>query len=431
MKRIIKKIISTMGMLLVLVCIVIWPLQANTIQNPDLVSYDQQDPIQFDLECSLSDGRGWKPGNLEHPEMALVGPDGLVYVIDRRGVQQRQTGRSYSLAVFSMDGRLIRRIGSDGEWPQQFRRMVLQGFQGNSVLIHDAPNHQLITWTVNGGIPRPHRLRDMDLRLLEERASESDQIVVPSMHLKSFGGVVLDNGNSVTLEVPHWIVSEGVARATIHSSNGDTIALIETDIVQINTLIPVAGRMEPYDIPFGARPQIVCLPDRGILTSTGWDGILSWYDFNGRLVETLEIPVPQQPPSTDDIAHFERYRDMRLDSDDRLSDRMKNRIRMLWLLPEQKARWSAVFIDDFGYYWLRLPEKVDRLDNQEDGFHYHIVNPDGLYLGITEAPYTIPATYLKDAALPVPVANGYFAAAIVDPTKGGPDIRLYRISVSK
>jgi hypothetical protein len=47
--------------------------------------------------------------------------------------------------------------------------------------------------------------------------------------------------------------------------------------------------------------------------------------------------------------------------------------------------WSSVLVDDAGYIWL-LDVWSAHQRSDDEGFNYHVVDPEGRYLGLAELP---------------------------------------------
>ena len=149
--------------------------------------------------------------------------------------------------------------------------------------------------------------------------------------------------------------------------------------------------------------------------STGVEPELTWFNISGAITERIVLdlePVPVTPEEQEQIrldAHENYER-----SKEQMPDHARAVLNALQI-PDQKAFWESAYLDDAGFYWLRLPERMTV--GQPLGKPLLIVlSPEGEYLGQSRWPIAFPT-----------FRNGLFMGPVVDEETGAVIPTIYRI----
>jgi hypothetical protein len=122
-----------------------------------------------------------------------------------------------------------------------------------------------------------------------------------------------------------------------------------------------------------------------LLATTGVAPVISLYTTRGELYQRIQLDLPPEP-----VAEAERRRiidssaERTRNASGQFANRAQERHDALKIL-EFKAFWEAVQVDQKGYYWLRIPEMMETM-NELGGTLHRVLSPDGEYLGDTRWP---------------------------------------------
>jgi hypothetical protein len=208
-------------------------------------------------------------------------------------------------------------------------------------------------------------------------------------------------------------------RAVVIDAQGDTLTDFQTEPVIWDFVYYVPdtashpGGQSARLMEYVGAGVICYLPAEGILASTtGWTPEIVLRDLNGIPRRIIHISLEAEPITLE----------------------MRSRIRTIWeeiyasslddpsvraemsgmKFLDRKAFWSGMEIDDYGWYWLRIPELNTR---KLGGVSYRILSPEGEYLGDSRRPFGGSDTLHKGRCLTM----------CIDPDTGEPQVTVYRI----
>jgi hypothetical protein len=161
----------------------------------------------------------------------------------------------------------------------------------------------------------------------------------------------------------------------------------------------LGGRM--MEIPtmyvFGPSPSANYIEGTGILVWCSWNALLDIYDLDGNLSRKIRIEMEPEPPSKKEREELVAYYRKLMEENEASREVFESQLKYM-RFPDYKAPWGMIETDELGYIWLRCHENPDYELMLEEGFRYHIVSPEGEYLGITQRPPGY-GTYLRDGCL--------------------------------
>ena len=136
---------------------------------------------------------------------------------------------------------------------------------------------------------------------------------------------------------------------------------------------------------FVGYPQLLYIPDHGILMSTGVEPALTWYDLNGRLIERIRLTLDVEPVTAEDKESVRRSARESYESASEQNAARAKAVLDALQIPDEKAFWDQIVVDESGYYWLQHAELYEvRLE--AGGPLCRVLSPEGEYLGDSRWP---------------------------------------------
>jgi len=291
-----------------------------------------------------------------------IGENGRYYVPDRR---------QGHIAVYDGEGVFLERIGRSGDGPGEFRSLTLQRISGDTISVFDFHNQRTT-------------LLDLEGELIEVMRPAGTGLVIGYDY--GPGGTLLVKRVQADSDDDVDYIAMSM---TILSAETDTVGHISTASVAASMLSRVEVSPGSFstlsmDIPYGGYPQVVHVPERGILASDGDSPDLVWYDHRARKRMIIRTGLSSHPITAAVRAGYEeRVRQRRLE---RARERGTTPQPVPdYPYPEVSGFFSWVTVDDAGWIWL---EDVWR-GNEEPGkptTTFHVVDPEGRYWGTVEMP---------------------------------------------
>ncbi len=399
-----------------------------------------------------------RPGS---PSAIILGSDNQLYILDSK--QERRT-----IYVFSSKGEYLDSFGRGGGKPGEFSHPTLQSVLNDTLVLFDGAQNRITRFSSRGALldtmsiiryRYPWYYNDATRTATRQpariQAENEDyfrtQVTYPTSAWQ------LGDGGYLVLETSEWPRAQSIARAVVYSSNHDTLAVYETQEVQTGTWAyfdrpiqapgtkpnmaipgipldrfsrssgPTRRAKSPVRLPFAPLPVAVYHSTKGVLLSTGNEPVLTWYDFEGKQIQRINIEAEPELITASDHQIFEqRYREYLLDLDEDMQMVVEG-IKNYLLLPNRKAFWNLVSVDDAGFYWLRREDSYI-WENGNIRFTYWILSPEGEFLGTTTAPPSYFDTKSRQEwTTPVSIKNGLFITISQNGSKSGWMITGYRI----
>lgn len=337
---------------------------------------------------------------LSHPLVFTRDETGMYYVLD---TSQRR------IAVFDNSGRFVRSIGRRGHGPGEFATSALQYVRNGVISILDWQLSRVTRFSTGG-------------QLIDIVQKPPDFTYVPRG--------ILHTGNGGLMVFQPFIVGSCSTRVKVctYRADGRLLATIESPRIRDKTELqdPATGRQIRAEIPYAPITTAVYRPGGEILLSPAHEPVLEWYDVEGTVKRRIVIACLDNGLSEEARERFARLWEERLA---RFPERRAD-VRLHGapsLLPETIPYWTFVHVDDAGYYWLRLPDPVYQDYIFREGYRYHVLNPEGEYLGITRTPPEHLAGDIQWHLIPVSVTHGYYMGITDDPDSGGKLMKVYRL----
>jgi hypothetical protein len=210
------------------------------------------------------------------------------------------------------------------------------------------------------------------------------------------------------------------AQALIQTTDADTVALLQTRELPTEIYEVLSGPGESYRGRIAARfftgrPIVLVQRSFGIILSSGFEPELSHYNMQGQLIRRIRIEEEVEPVSGELTRAFEsRLRAMRAEYA-RTSGREPQPLSDM-NYADTVGCWEDGYWDDAGYMWL-TDVKDNLLSDDRENTVFRIIDPDGRYLGRTEAPSGREFT----------VYNGHFLTVISNTDTGEQVPTIFRI----
>lgn len=307
---------------------------------------------------------------LFNPIQLSVGPDGYYFVNDRGNTR---------IAVFDAEGNYVRAIGRGGDGPGEFGpQMVLESIVGDQLSIWQFHTQRLTRYRTDGTLLETVSIPDAGLMLGLTR-DPSGLLVA---RLSNRDGEDMSGVQSWRVEVRDE-VGENVL-AEIVTGSVLTSVMQEIDVGGSAAVLSTS-------IPFAGSPRVQHVPGRGVLATDGDKPELLWYDLDGTLRRKVVLDLPYRPVTEAVKDDWLRRRGER-----RAQVTVNNRTQTAGPpsppFPDTAGFWYWLFVDDLGYTWL-LDVWAEEHRAEGDGWTFHVVDPEGRYLGVAELPASRPRVW--------------------------------------
>jgi hypothetical protein len=143
----------------------------------------------------------------------------------------------------------------------------------------------------------------------------------------------------------------------------------------------------PTPIMFGPAPESDYHPDFGLMVSSGEGPEFYFLDMEGEISRKVLLELtPEAPTDEERGVLLDAVHRKMADTDNQSRNALYQALlTQLENLPEEKASWSDIRMDDSGFVWLQLPDPRELL-SEDRSPRFRIVSPEGEYLGMTTAP---------------------------------------------
>ncbi len=277
------------------------------------------------------------------------------------------------IQVFDADGNHLRTIGRKGQGPGEFMYGRILLIQQDVIQVYDLSQQRTTRFNTDGNLIDVTRLPTNTGMVLpisfyilpdERRLLLTNDMIPADMENTQSGAVVL-------------------------SAAGDTLCVVTTPQMQVaqNTSISFQGRTstQPMPLLFGPSPTSVFHQTHGIILSTSIDPQLDIYNLEGILKRTIQLELVREPVTAADRRMLQQtLRQNAANANEALRPMMESVVERTQFADE-KAFWFTVEIDDAGYFWL---DTNSLLTTTEGVAHsYHVLSPEGEYLGMTTRPF--------------------------------------------
>ncbi len=314
------------------------------------------------------------------------------------------------IVLYDENGRFLRTFGRMGNGPGEFLTMVFQRFTREVIHIYDWNQRRLVLFNLDG-------------TLLESIQPPFSFTGIASNIYKT------EEGQLIVIQLDFVARESTRPRFSVYDSKGTVMAEYEGPEVKTGEMMQQSrGFMLPTYIPYAPTPMITYRPDRGVLVNPGIEPELQWYNLQGELIERIRVLDLDLSTTGDDYERLKTVWDERLENvpEEVRADYLRLGEKMAEFIPDHKPPWSYVAVDDAGYYWLRVQDKVDI--GGEFQFSFHILSPDGEYLGVTKTPpYQWRTMNIQQLIFPIAVSQATFIGRTQDEETGEIVFQVYRI----
>lgn len=293
--------------------------------------------------------------------VVVEGPDGCFYVPDWGG------GR---IAVYGPDGEYRRSFGRKGDGPGEFRNMVFQSLQGDVLSIRDRSNNRTTFYRIDG-------------TLLDILTSSVGYYTL--QYDRAPGGMIIQRWfeDEEREDADHVSYVLSLSR----EADSDTFAVLRTRMVP--TYFTDQDLPIQMPMPYAGTPHAWWMPGQGILLVNGYEPELYRYDMEGNLLRKI-VPGIELSPVTDilrrsfesRIPDFGHQADPDWNHPGRFLPRRPK-------YPDHVGLCDHAVLDDKGFIWLL--DVLARYNREEgEGYLFHVIDPEGCYLGTTHLPVEKP-----------------------------------------
>ena len=328
------------------------------------------------------------------PWSILEGDDGRFYLND---------GGHKRIMVYDPEGNYLFGFGGGGQGPGEFERPLLLSVENGRICVYDTRLFRVSWFNMEGVL-------EETIRLPDEMGRPSALYPGPD---RSFIGIrsTRSRGDNFTYEQASAIAS---------TLEGDTLAFCQTEKIQVGvqTTVDQGGRPLPTGGPIYFSPNTRGLyhPAHGIVMTTGEEPELRCYDLTGQLTRIIRVDLEPEPVTQEDRAKILEESDRAIAENEGMALALHTALRKVITFRDHKAFWEWIDVDAEGYLWLRIPEWYYDLEEQGIGARFHVISPEGEYLGTSRQP-----TFMGD------MSNGKLFLIVSDPETAEEIPTIYRI----
>lgn len=217
------------------------------------------------------------------PDQVEEGPDGNIYIYDRR---------TAFISVFSVDGKLLRKMGGKGQGPGEIQRAdgVYFNFTYDKKMLYFSEffgGHRWITFMELSG--KFHKV--IKLKMTKNYA------ISTSMPLKDGGFLAQAAFPCETGKKGDYFLYRCPTAIVIIDKEGELI----TEILRTNDVERISLRSDGADlgIPFVPVFQWALVNEKSIVFTDGQSHVLKIYDLNGKRVGEIKTSLPEPQKVTD------------------------------------------------------------------------------------------------------------------------------------
>jgi len=314
--------------------------------------------FRYEPVLTLKQDQNREESLLYRPSIFVMAPDGYFYVEDNR---------NYRIAEFNPQGEYERSFGRKGGGPGEFGDFwAIVQFDGSILTIQDVFQRRLTRYRTDGEL--------LDI------ISPSKGGMFDALHYAPGGLLVVIDGEGEFREEHQFLRSLALVTDT---SMEDTLTVIHSDWVNIGRrTFRDDGTENRTSIIYSSSPTVKYVDGRGIMITSGMEPAIDWYDLDGNLLERIRVDLPQQPVTASMRSEYMAKRNAMLTERENPRPPLP---RESFAFSEFVGYWRDVRVDDAGYIWLR-----DVLDHwafeHERGYLFHVIDPEGRYLGTTNLP---------------------------------------------
>lgn len=318
----------------------------------------------------------------------FIGPEEQIFIGDRRNLR---------IAVFDRDGEFVREIGQRGNGPGEFRRIILLGIVNGLVVVADGTLRRTSLFHPDGRFirtfpfPRADPASAMGYSAYSAYPGPDDLIIAGEQTF-----------------VPEEDGMRTLGRIAVYAADGTMMK----EIVRESVVDPD---------PFQGMPLIRYQPSTGIYRTNGVDPLIHHFDHDGGLVKIIRLGLDPVPVTADDRSRTIEHAEFQIANarGDELR-RLRQEQRDSFEFPQMKEFCSDMMIEETGYIWASEPPGV--WDMPPWTRRYHIIGPQGDYLGLTTPPE------VNSATAKIMVSRGILIYSYIDSESGAPVVELFRIT---
>jgi len=306
---------------------------------------------------------------LNRPSGFTMDESGRFYVAD--------TGND-RIAVFDSEGRYERSFGRQGQGPGEFASVGIPEVHDGIVTAVDGSRHRIIRYRTDG-------------TLLDDRRLPGSDLV---SNVRTFAEPAPGHSLLHRFETAVWPAQgdDAAVTVTVWSAGGDTLWSHTTERVLLWTHESVSVEGEEMElmtsIPFAPYPDAAFSPVHGLVMSSGTGPELECRDpLTGNITRRIRLEFPPEVPTDDERQLIQSALREQIEASDipLLQGMLEAQRKACDNMPDTKAAWTNIHLDEAGYLWLRLPDFSDFIPGNT-AVTYRIVSPEGEYLGRTTVP---------------------------------------------
>ncbi|MFC1529157.1 6-bladed beta-propeller [Gemmatimonadota bacterium] len=325
------------------------------------------------------------------------------YFMDDGGAFYVPDFRPMRVVCFDAEGEYSHTIGREGEGPGEFRYLEITELEDDILTVFDSRIRRATRFNTDGTL----------IGTLITDYQKSGTAFGYSLH----GLLEDERGRMYT----YWVVRDrvdiyqmvGVA-VDVLDSEGEVLFEIETPMIRTMYEINSGGIVAGVGLSYAGSPVIWHLDDGRFIRTTGETPDLDIFSVDGDLIGRIETGLVRESTARAEEEHRAYYTGRIQDATNPRSRAFNQAMLEDLRLPEFKALWSDLVVDESGYIWLKHSEKF--YSDQEPAVCWRVLSPEGEYLGET-----------RFAAVEASISHGHMLTIQENEETGVQDLIVYDI----
>lgn len=331
---------------------------------------------------------------LGRPSPFFMDEGGGFYVPDTRPLR---------VVCYDSAGEFSHTFGREGEGPGEFRWLEITRFDDDVLTLFDSRTRRATRFNTDGTLINT-LITDF------QKTGTARQYPLQGLY-EDEDGTQFSFWGSGDRDDEYQYHGESV---TALDADGNMLFSIETPMIKTGFNFTSGPMQGGGSLPFAGSPIIRQLSDGRFIRTTGETSEIGLFSNRGDLVGRITIELPRESTAAA-LQEMKAYYLNRAQNADSEMSRISSQAMFGSLkVPEYKAFWSDVIIDDSGFFWLKPSAQFYAVTNEV--FDWLVLSPEGEFLGRTRL-----------MAGEVNICHGHLLTIQGNEETGAQDLIVYKI----
>jgi len=325
------------------------------------------------------------------------------YVMDQRGYFYVPDYRPPRIVCFNAEGEFSHTIGRQGEGPGEYTAVEILKIADGIVTLFDSRKRRTTRFNTDGTL--------IDLITTDYQKTGPARGYFMEGLYEDGTGKQYSFWNMGNRDDEYQYTGVSV---TAHDAAGAELFSIETPLIRTMFNFDSNGIQGGSGLSFGGSPVIRHLDDGRFIRTTGETPEIDLFSNDGDLIGRIVVELPRESTAQAEVELREYYREIIRTASNPRSQAFSQAILEDFQIPEYKAYWSDVQVDENGFFWLLNSEQY--YGTVEDVLRWRILSPEGEYLGNTQC-----------MATEARISRGHLLTIQENEETGAQDLIVYKI----